>query len=799
MKASQVTYLALTASLVFALVAAWRRPQLRTARGSGSSSAQRAQSPIAPSDRLSSIEGAVTDANRAPIVGARVCAVYASVGASNTPGLCSTSEAGGLYLLPGVPAGNYLVTAARAGYVTGSAANGEPIEVLAATTRRKVDISLVAGGATIAGQAVDATGGPIPHATIRAERLEPPRAAVDVEADDSGRFSLWFPVGVVLLVGTATGYAPGRWDGPAPASDVRLVLTPGASVTGTVVSSVDGHPVPGVEVRAGSGRLAPSVPPPRSVSDEQGRFALRGLGPGSYKLTAKGEGWYGESKQDLPLALAGAIDGVRLEVGPAVPVTGRVVLADTGQPCPQGAVKLGPPDRRAPPPSEDPSPADRSGTKSTFSAVLGAEGEVHFPGVLPGRYFVSIRCQDKILREGPRVLEVGTSTIDKLMWKVGAGPRLRVLCVDEEGVPIPGALVDLRLPRWSDAGPGTVLYARTDNAGRYEYTDGLYPGTYELRASAPFEAEPVRVDLAETDAPVHEATLRIAGSASLVATVRERTGATVDGLTVTAVAQTARAPETAATATSDGPSTDAHAQGRVIAESLGGGRYRFAPLRPGPYEVRVDDGVNPTVRTPYALAAKQAGETSIQIERSTQLRGQVLDADGIAVPDAWVSAIADGDLSGCPRFVHGTPVLTNAEGRFVIDRLSRLAPSYTVRAERAKGSKATKSGVRPSDGDVVVRFVATARVTGTVDGACQGTEGIRVEATNVETQEATSQVVAGSGSAFDLEVAPGPVQVLAICLGGGGTALAETRAAPLEVVGGLRLLLQRPGAAQQAQ
>jgi hypothetical protein len=176
----------------------------------------------------------VREPNGTAIGKCRVCAVYYTTSEASVP-MCVDSDAEGRYAILGLPAGRYLVTAARARFVAGSAQRGQPIDLLEGTVRTGVDIVLQPGGALLTGIVADAAGGPVPHATVRAEHNLPPAAVVDVEADDLGRFTLWFPPGPLLLSAVAIGYAPARWMGVAPSAEVRLVLTPGATIRGRVV------------------------------------------------------------------------------------------------------------------------------------------------------------------------------------------------------------------------------------------------------------------------------------------------------------------------------------------------------------------------------------------------------------------------------------------------------------------------------------------------------------------------------------------------------------------------------------
>jgi hypothetical protein len=386
---------------------------------------QRAWEPVAAPNRLSSIGGLVTDSMGKSMASARVCAVYSSFAPGPPQGTCSGTDGHGRYVLHGLPVGGYLVTAARAGFLTGSAQGGRPVEVVDGTPLTGVDIVLQAGGARVSGLVSDATGGVVAHATIRAERHAAPRAAVDVEADDLGQFELWFPPGIVILTAHAVGYAPATWSGPTPTQNVRLVLTPGARLRGVVVAAGDGSPDSDVVVLAFPLGAPASTEPPSSTSRVDGAFEIGGVEPGRYKLVATGEGRRGELEPPIQVPLGTTIENIRIAVGPAATISGQVLLSRTGRPCEQGRVNLGPPDPAQPPPEEfNPAAEDHPGLGLT--ANIGLMGSVHFPAVPRGRYFVSVQCYHNVLREGPRVLDVEASALSNLMWKVSLGAGLSI-------------------------------------------------------------------------------------------------------------------------------------------------------------------------------------------------------------------------------------------------------------------------------------------------------------------------------------------------------------------------------------
>lgn len=112
--------------------------------------------------------------------------------------------------LAGLPAGGYFIAASAPGHAPASAQGGEPIYLAASADRTGVNIALARGGARVRGSVVDATGGPIARARVRALRLTPPRLSLDLESDAQGRFEVWVEPGYIELSAEAEGYARAR-------------------------------------------------------------------------------------------------------------------------------------------------------------------------------------------------------------------------------------------------------------------------------------------------------------------------------------------------------------------------------------------------------------------------------------------------------------------------------------------------------------------------------------------------------------------------------------------------------------
>ena len=747
--------------------------------------------------RESGIAGTVFDPRQRPLAGARVCASRSDAGVQATgPALCVETDAGGRYALRGLAPASYEVTASAEAFAAASARDGQAIPLGEQASLTDIDITLRLGGAKVTGVVLDATGGPIAHASVRGVRFASPMATLVVEGDDRGRFTLWFPPGQLSVSAEADGYAPSGVDVRAPATNVEIVLTPGAALRGVVVAAGSGDLVPNIEVRA-----APIANPSTTVfrssmTDPEGAFVVKGLEPGTYALVAAGAGWRGELPYPVPLGLTASVENLRIEVQPAAEVTGRVLIAKTNEPCARGFARLGPPDPTQAPPGEAElqraPPAGAPTSALEFTSIVGAGGVVHFPAVPPGRYYVSVQCFDNVLREGPRVLDIGTKALADLTWKVGPGGRLTVVVVDEANHPVAGANFLIRMPQSDPKGSVPILPGQANEDGRFEYPAMLRSGSYEVTARPPFEAQHVTVELPDRDEAV-EAKLVVVGSGAIVATVHAAGGEPVEGLQVSASLEAG---------------ADAGSPTLYGAVTLGNGRYRIGPLKAGRYRLQVDDAANPAVHVNgIAIATASVAELSVQLPRSGEIRGRVIDNEGIFVPNVWVSAAvatdpAPGEPAGFqvgPVAGGGKRVLTDPDGQFVLGGLAIGDATYTVRAEDPSGASASQRGVHVGRTDVVVTLPPLRTISGAVvDARGAPAAGVTIQATSGDTGHVVTTEATADGKFLLKGLSPGPVSLTALRSASDGLAVASADVVllPTQNLAGVHLVLQAPVVAQ---
>ncbi|MFT3693133.1 MAG: carboxypeptidase regulatory-like domain-containing protein [Kofleriaceae bacterium] len=235
------------------------------------------------------VHGTVSDIGGGAIEGARVRFVDENRLDLSAGEYITLTQKDGTYGMT-VPDAHWTVKVSHDDYVARSDqadVQGKPITL---------DFTLVPGGA-IRGQVIARdTGKPVPFALVKAsghERFSEggPQTACDAD----GKFTAkGLRSGVIAISAFGRGYAS-----IAPTTvelgigeqvqDVRVVVDHALSITGTTVQKGSKTAIPGVNVGVFSMTKGAQVVSP-NPSDEQGRFAIDGVQPGSYMIFALGEG-----------------------------------------------------------------------------------------------------------------------------------------------------------------------------------------------------------------------------------------------------------------------------------------------------------------------------------------------------------------------------------------------------------------------------------------------------------------------------------------------------------------------------
>ncbi|HET9452091.1 MAG TPA: carboxypeptidase regulatory-like domain-containing protein [Aggregicoccus sp.] len=225
---------------------------------------------------------------------------------------------------------------------------------------RRVDVRLGArrtaadGGAeglALAGVVVDAGGQPVAGARVDARSSAqrfPQRYGDELgyqaAADEQGRFVLeGLPQGYYDVAAQLSGLTPARLkDVVTGRTDLRLVLTEGATLSGRVRDAVSGEPLPSftVVVSQRVGALQREPVAELTVLDPGGRYRVAGLPAGRHEVEVVAAGHApGEAQVEVPDApRAAVVADFRLE--PGARLYGTVVSSGSGKPVAGARVSL---------------------------------------------------------------------------------------------------------------------------------------------------------------------------------------------------------------------------------------------------------------------------------------------------------------------------------------------------------------------------------------------------------------------------------------------------------------------------
>lgn len=463
-----------------------------------------------------------------------------------------------------------------------------------------LDFALEPGGVSVRGRTVDATGGSIAGALVTA-RAGSAESLARCLSDAGGEFELHLGSGEIDLTATAPGYASAQAELVAPARGVELVLAPGSALVGTALRADTQEGVAGarVVVRPRNGLLV-SAAPTRTGPD--GTFRISGVTAGAYELRADAEGFASEPLF-VRVEVASESESVRLQMQPAAQVSARLLVGD--EPCRTGSVDL-------------------VGASAFRTRV--ESGLAHFPGVLPGRYRAHTFCESGGF--GQFELEVPERGAVHPVWRTMAGHELRGRVVTASAQGASNRQIQC-LPSHGTA-EGLVSPAPpclSDDNGDF-VCRGLHEGRYSCVARTFDTASPPIEVALPSEAPI-ELALDALGR------IRVDLGEPLAGAAVVA--------------------TDERGL-RRWAKSAGGAEFVLGGLPLGSYSVG-------TARYPEQARVTLARDGQTVELRLTapagELSGQVLDAAGAPVAEAWVQAQTPG--SGA---VPAPPVLTDDGGHF---------------------------------------------------------------------------------------------------------------------------------------
>ena len=326
-------------------------------------------------------------------------------------------------------------------------------------------------------------------ALATASQLEPLTDAVAWARDDravfsdaQGRLTLRIPATERSI--SVKAIAPGHllWQrsrlplSTANGQVVTIGLEPAAGLRGRVVDE-DGRPLKGVEIEWVPGKnRARRFPEGRdSRSRPDGTFALSPL-PSSARLdlVARKAGFATTHLALDPLRPFERVADLELVLTAGRQASGTVVDED-GHPVAGASIAL----RRRPTTGGSPS----GETRPDAVAVTDASGRFELRDLGPGKFDLLASAATFVPARVPGVdIGGGTEAVDLGSVRLDRGLRIAGTVVDEEGLPLPGARVEISGPRFQfldDADESSR--ATSDARGHFAFVDRA-AGTYRLRA-----------------------------------------------------------------------------------------------------------------------------------------------------------------------------------------------------------------------------------------------------------------------------------------------------------------------------
>lgn len=655
------------------------------------------------------ISGTVRDSSGAGIGGAQVCALADDselLGAGDDLPRCTTAEGDGHYRLEGLWPVRTSVSASAPRYKperwTEEVDGDEDmwLRLRAGQERAGVDITLESGGVAVRGVVKDISGGVIADALVSSgPRWWFSGAGLSAaRTDDEGRFELWAAPGQISLRAWAEGYAETAMESSAPTELAELYLTPESVISGTVIHAETKQPLAGVTVTA-SGSSLFDRGGSEALSDEQGRFRIDGVQPGSYDLSLRADEFYGEAAEKVHLGLAETVDDLVVEAHPAFYVEGTVAVAGTETPCTRGYVSL------------------ENDAGHEVGAGLDDEGHVTLRGLLPGEYEVELRCSDYVAEPEYEAVVLVDHSLDGLVWEVREGLAIRGVVVDGAGQPAARVSVSARAKVDKDnprAQQTSAWGAETQDDGGFELR-GLLAGSYELGVYSneyPRLDDKTRVEL--SDADIDGLRLELPASGELRGIVRDDQGEPVHGVTVEVRSVEGR-------------------WDRQQTVSGDDGRFELSGIALGSNRVTARQGWFETMRAPGTtdddvqgqlvdIVEGAAAEVELVVEsHRARISGRVVDSTGAPLGDAFVDATRMSDSAGASarRGIESLrwgwdrqPVLSDQDGSFELDELAE--GDYIVRAYRKGGGEAIVEGVAAGSAGVELAIVDTGEILGQV-------------------------------------------------------------------------------------
>ena len=652
--------------------------------------------------------GRVVDGSDQPIAGATVYLTALPAEASRSPwganldrhrgpfqqaarraGPTATSDALGRFSFAHLAPGRFDMTAEAHGFAPETVL---AIEIGAAGGATDLGTVALEPGTKLAGRVLDGKRRPIAEAAVRIEASRPgwistarpgPIAPEETQAesDADGRFVIAdLAAGERLEVSVwKSGYAAARLPGVEvpTAAPVEIVLASAARVSGRVVDR-EGKARAGAwvslsaEVSSGpviGGKAAPGQFAGSGQCDEDGRFIIEDLEPGTLTLSAGAEGYLPTRRPGIKLGEGAELAGIEVVLERGATVFGQVLAAD-GTPVADARVSV--------------VGTDEGFFASAPWATADGDGAYRLTGVAPGRHSIAAERRGHLRVARELDVELGDNRLD---LQLGRGTEVAGRVVDDKGLPVAGARVEL----------GRAGTATSDTAGGFRIA-GVAPGVYRL--------EGYKAGYART---VHDGEIRVEAAPVEGLELRLESGGAIRGRLLGLAPEELARVELVAYPVKDGD--DDFVNG-IVGQVDSRGEYRLEPVAAGDWRVtaQLSDG-----------GGRREGRVTVAIEAGVAQLD--LDFSGGLLLTGRVTR-ADRPVAGATVFVRGRDIAssgsgaTNSLGAFRIHGLEAGTYDLTV-DQREAGLGYLEQIVLAADREVDIELPIS-RVSGVLADALDG-------------------------------------------------------------------------------
>ena len=360
----------------------------------------------------------------------------------------------GEFVLRGLPAGQWRIAARPLEH-----AGSEPESVeLRGDSPLPAPLSIeISRGLSVEGLVVDASGNPIPDASVvgerRAEGRRWPEQVLETEADGRGRFSLsGFESGEVSLLVSAPGFGEKRVEVGllSEAGPQRVVLTRTGRLFGVVVNAATGEPLTRFTVLAVRAEDDPESSRNRffgrsrgtEIVSEDGAFEIDEVEEGRWAALVRAEGYLSRVGEPVEVRAGEESDAGRIELVPGATLEGIVVDEETREPIEGATVTVEGIGGRS---FGLFGRGGRGGNGEAPSDSTGRDGAFRLDGLPPGEFTISASHHAYPTRgDHSRRVSVGedpAATLPPLTIELEKGGTVSGRVLGSSGEAVPGALI----------------------------------------------------------------------------------------------------------------------------------------------------------------------------------------------------------------------------------------------------------------------------------------------------------------------------------------------------------------------